>query len=68
MNRIISSPMNYIGGKYKLLPQLLPLFPDKINTFVDDLISRLSSTDTSKLITNIDLEVLCKVLTEKERC
>ena len=40
----------------------------KINTFVDDLISRLSSTDTSKLITNIDLEVLCKVLTEKERC
>ena len=27
--------MNYIGGKYKLLPQLLPLFPDKINTFVD---------------------------------
>lgn len=35
MNRIISSPMNYIGGKYKLLPQLLPLFPDKINTFVD---------------------------------
>ncbi len=29
------SPMNYIGGKYKLLPQILPLFPDRINTFVD---------------------------------
>lgn len=27
--------MNYIGGKYKLLPQILPLFPQKINTFVD---------------------------------
>lgn len=31
----ISSPMNYIGGKYKLLPQLFPLFPDSVNTFVD---------------------------------
>ncbi|MBO4706103.1 MAG: DNA adenine methylase [Spirochaetaceae bacterium] len=35
MNKIISSPMNYIGGKYKLLPQLLPLFPDNIGVFVD---------------------------------
>lgn len=32
---MISSPMNYIGGKYKLLPQILPLFPNNINTFVD---------------------------------
>lgn len=31
----ISSPLNYTGGKYKLLPQILPLFPEKINTFVD---------------------------------
>ncbi len=31
----ISSPMNYIGGKYKLLPQILPLFPRDIDTFVD---------------------------------
>lgn len=29
------SPLNYIGGKYKLLPQLLPLFPTNINTMVD---------------------------------
>lgn len=29
------SPLNYIGGKYKLLPQILPLFPKQINTFVD---------------------------------
>jgi DNA adenine methylase len=33
--KYISSPMNYIGGKYKLLPQLFPLFPEKVNTFVD---------------------------------
>lgn len=31
----ICSPMNYIGGKYKLLSQLIPLFPKRIRTFVD---------------------------------
>lgn len=29
------SPMNYIGGKYKLLPQIISLFPTDINNFVD---------------------------------
>lgn len=32
---IIQSPLNYIGGKYKLLPQLLPHFPDDIDCFID---------------------------------
>lgn len=32
---MIKSPLNYIGGKYKLLPQIFPLFPRHINTFVD---------------------------------
>ena len=32
---MIKSPLNYIGGKYRLLPQILPLFPVHINTFVD---------------------------------
>jgi DNA adenine methylase len=32
---MIKSPLNYIGGKYKLLPQILPIFPKHINTFVD---------------------------------
>ncbi len=35
IQKCICSPLNYIGGKYKLLPQLLPLFPKNINTFVD---------------------------------
>lgn len=35
MNTYIKSPMNYTGGKYKLLPQILPLFPSEIDTFVD---------------------------------
>lgn len=29
------SPLNYTGGKYRLLPQILPLFPKRIHTFVD---------------------------------
>ena len=32
---VIPSPLNYIGGKYKLLPQILPLFPNVSGTFVD---------------------------------
>lgn len=32
---IVKSPLNYTGGKTKLLPQLMPLFPSDINTFVD---------------------------------
>ena len=33
--KYIKSPLNYTGGKYKLLNQILPLFPKDINTFVD---------------------------------
>ena len=33
--KIIKSPLNFTGGKYKLLPQLLPLFPNDISVFVD---------------------------------
>ena len=33
--KYIKSPLNYIGGKYNLLNQIIPLFPEKINTFVD---------------------------------
>ena len=31
----IKSPLNYVGGKYKILDQIIPKFPKKINTFVD---------------------------------
>ena len=34
-NKIISSPLNYTGGKAKLMSQIKPLFPDKIISFVD---------------------------------
>ena len=29
------SPLNYIGGKARILDQLLPLFPNHVSTFVD---------------------------------
>jgi len=33
--KYIKSPLIYTGNKYNLLPQILPLFPQKINTFYD---------------------------------
>ena len=33
--KFTKSPLNYVGGKYKLLNQIIPLFPDDIDTFVD---------------------------------
>lgn len=32
---MIQSPLNYTGGKFKLLPQILPYFPEDIDIFVD---------------------------------
>lgn len=32
---MVQSPLNYTGGKFKLLSQILPLFPQDIETFVD---------------------------------
>ena len=31
----IKSPINYVGGKYKLISQIEPLFPREINKFID---------------------------------
>lgn len=33
--KYIKSPVNYAGGKYRLLDRIIPLFPEKIDTFVD---------------------------------
>ena len=33
--KYVKSPLNYVGGKYKLLGQIIPLFPSNISTFVD---------------------------------
>lgn len=34
-DNLIKSPLNYIGGKYKILNQILPYFPKRINNFID---------------------------------
>ena len=33
--KYLKSPLNYIGGKYRLLPQIMPYFPADIATFAD---------------------------------
>ena len=33
--QMIKSPLNYIGGKAKILDQILPLFPKEIDNFID---------------------------------
>ena len=35
MNKLIKSPINYTGNKWKLLPTLLELFPNNISVFMD---------------------------------
>ena len=35
--KYIKSCLNYTGGKYKLLPQIIPLIPRDIDTFYDKL-------------------------------
>ena len=33
--KYLESPIFYMGNKYKLLKQLIPLFPSKCDTFLD---------------------------------
>ena len=35
ISQYIISPLNYIGGKKRILSQLLPMFPQDVNIFVD---------------------------------
>ena len=35
MAEYIKSPMNYTGGKYKILQHIIPSFPEKMKNFVD---------------------------------
>ncbi len=34
-NTYIKSPLNYVGGKFKLLPSIIPLIPTDLNVFYD---------------------------------
>lgn len=55
---LIKSPLNYTGGKFKLLPKILPLFPEQIETFIDLFCGGLNvgiNVKASKIVAN-DLE------------
>lgn len=55
-NKYINSCFNYTGGKFKLLPQILPLFPEHYTTFIDLFCGGgsvgINSKPTQKLILN----------------
>ena len=57
-NEFAKSPLNYTGGKYKLLPQFKKLFPNNINTFVDFFCggANVSVNSEAKKIIAIDKE------------
>lgn len=60
--RLIQSPLNYTGGKYKLLPQILPLFPNDIDCFVDLFCGGCNvgiNVDSNSVIYNDINEYLC---------
>lgn len=59
---IIPSPLNYIGGKFKLLPQILPHFPKVEGTFIDLFCGGCNvgiNADSSKVIFNDKNRELC---------
>lgn len=60
----IKSPLNYIGGKYKLLEQILPLFPKEINTLLDLFAGGCNvglNVKTEKTICNDNLKFLVEM-------
>ena len=65
---LIKTPLNYTGGKYKLLPQILPYLPNNINTFYDlfcggcDVGVNINKLKISKkVVCNDNLELLIKI-------
>lgn len=54
-NDYLKSPLNYTGGKFKLLPQIQPLLPAKTDIFVDLFCGGCNvgiNTDSDKVIFN----------------
>lgn len=64
-NNYIKSPLNYVGGKYKLLPQILEIFPKDINTFVDVFGGGFNvgaNIDCNKIIYNDNIPLLVDLM------
>lgn len=62
LNKNLRSPFFYVGDKYKLMPQLIELFPERINTYYEPFLGGGSSvlyTKANKYILNdIDKNVI----------
>lgn len=59
------SPLNYVGGKYKILDQIIPLFPQNINTFVDLFAGGFNvgiNVHANTVIYNDVISPLCKLI------
>lgn len=66
-NKKVKSPLNYIGGKYKLLNQILPLFPKNTNTFIDLFSGGCNvgiNTNADKIVFNDNLTYLIDMFKE----
>lgn len=61
----IKSPLNYVGGKYKILDQIIPKFPKNINTFVDLFGGGFNvgiNVDADTVVYNDVIEPLCELM------
>lgn len=66
----VKSPLNYIGGKYKILNQIMPLFPNKIKCFVDLFAGGCNvgiNATAEKIMFNDNLVYLMELYTELQR-
>lgn len=62
---LIQSPLNYTGSKFRLLPQILPLFPKDIGTMVDLFCGGASvgvNVSAKHIVLNDRLKELVKIL------
>lgn len=60
----VKSPLNYTGGKYKLLDNLFDVFPQRINTFVDMFAGGFNvgiNADANKIICNDHINYLIEL-------
>lgn len=64
-SKYIQSPLNYTGGKYKLLKQIIPLFPKKIHFFYDLFSGGANvgiNIDAERIILNDNNQILMSML------
>lgn len=66
MNELyVKSPLNYVGGKYKILDQIIPKFPKYINNFVDLFGGGFNvgiNVNANTIIYNDVIEPLCELM------